>query len=114
MAKQTLVTLVDDIDGSKASVTVAFAWDGKSYEIDLSKRNAAAFENAITPYVKAARRAGPTPGSTRHRGTSTRRARDARSQSATVREWARANGYPDLADRGRIPAEVQAAYAGAN
>jgi hypothetical protein len=114
MAKQTLVSLVDDIDGSKASTTVAFAWDGKSYEIDLSKRNAAAFEKAVTPYLKAARRAGSTGGTTRRRGASTKRAQDSRSQSATVREWARATGYPNLADRGRIPAEVQAAYHAAN
>ena len=34
--------LIDDLDGSKAERTVEFSWDGKSYAIDLSKRNLAA------------------------------------------------------------------------
>ena len=114
MAKQTLVSLVDDIDGTKAAVTVSFAWDGKSYEIDLSKRNAAAFEKAVAPYVKVARRTGAASGSARRRGAAKARAGVGRSQAATIRDWARANGYPDLAGRGRIPAEVQAAYQAAN
>lgn len=114
MAKQTLVTLVDDIDGAKAAVTVSFAWGGKAYEIDLSKKNAAAFERAIAPYVKAARRAGSSGGQARRRGGATTQARRGRGQSAEIREWARANGYSELADRGRIPAEILAAYHATN
>jgi hypothetical protein len=47
----TTTTYTDDIDGSTAAGTVSFAFDGTHYEIDLSKRNAAAFEKAMRPYL---------------------------------------------------------------
>lgn len=49
---------VDDIDGSPAACTVAFALDGRRYEIDLSDRNAAALRGVFAPYVAVARKAG--------------------------------------------------------
>ena len=47
MAQQTSVSLVDDLDGGKAAETVAFGLDGSSFEIDLSKKNAAALRKAL-------------------------------------------------------------------
>lgn len=99
---ETVVNLTDDLDGSKADRTYAFEWGGSSYEIDLSRRNAAAFEKALRPYVDAARR------------VRVGRRRNARaSQSALnlgdVRAWAKENGL-QVADRGRIPASVVDAY----
>jgi hypothetical protein len=44
---QTIVELIDDIDGSKAEETIAFSFDGTSYEIDLSKKNARALRSDI-------------------------------------------------------------------
>jgi hypothetical protein len=41
MAQQVNVKFVDDLDGSDAAGTVSFAIDGRAYEIDLSKDNAA-------------------------------------------------------------------------
>ena len=35
-------------------------------------------------------------------------------QLQQIRLWARSNGYPDLSDRGRIPAEVEAAFEAAH
>lgn len=58
MAQSTIVYLTDDIDGSDADETIRFAFDGKSYEIDLSKKNAAALRRAIKPYLEAGRSAG--------------------------------------------------------
>ena len=43
MAQTIVVKLVDDMDGGDADETVAFGLDGKSYEIELSKKNAAAY-----------------------------------------------------------------------
>ncbi|MTD17135.1 hypothetical protein GIS00_24680 [Nakamurella sp. YIM 132087] len=37
MASITPVIMTDDLDGSKAAETVAFALDGSKYEIDLSQ-----------------------------------------------------------------------------
>ena len=56
MATETFTRLVDDMDGGKAERTVVFSWDGKGYEIDLSKKNIAALEKALKPYVTAARK----------------------------------------------------------
>ena len=41
MAQKVQVILVDDMDGGAAEETVSFSLDGVSYELDLSKKNAA-------------------------------------------------------------------------
>ena len=58
MAKKTITTveLTDDLNGGKADQTIAFGFDGVSYEIDLSRKNARDFERAVRPYVGAARK----------------------------------------------------------
>lgn len=70
MAQSTVVYLTDDLDGSDADETVKFALDGKSYEIDLNKKNASALRRALKPYVengrsaaRQARRTSRTAGS---------------------------------------------------
>jgi Lsr2 len=50
MAQKVTVEMTDDLDGSPADVTVALAVDGTAYEIDLSKRNAAAMRRAFVRY----------------------------------------------------------------
>lgn len=107
MAKKTVVTLVDDIDGSDAAETVSFAIDGTSYEIDLSADNAAAFRAALQPYVDAGRR---TPRRGGRRGASTAASS---ATSKEIRAWAEANGI-EVPSRGRIPATVQERYRDAN
>lgn len=109
MAKQTVVTeiLVDDLDGTPGERTVNFTWDGVSYEIELSKKNAVAFEKALKPYLDAARRI---------RGTRSRRAVAARSGKrdlTAIREWAAKNGF-EVSARGRIASTVIDAYEAAN
>ncbi|WP_149203761.1 histone-like nucleoid-structuring protein Lsr2 [Actinotalea subterranea] len=107
MAQKVQVVLVDDIDGGKADETVTFALDGVSYEIDLSTGNAAALRDAFASWVGHARRVGGrTRTARRSTGGSTRASG---GQSAEIRDWARANGYT-VNERGRIPAEVKAAY----
>src|SRR5436190_389025 len=53
---ETIITLTDDLDGTRADRTMMFAVDGTTYEIDLSKRNAAAFQKVLAPYLDAARK----------------------------------------------------------
>lgn len=112
MAKKTqsVVTLTDDLDGSKADRTLAFAFDGADYEIELSKKNATAFEKAIKPYLDAARK---TRGATTARGRTSTAKGNGRTRSrndlAQVRKWANANGL-DVSERGRIAKTVQDAY----
>lgn len=104
---ETIVTMTDDLDGSKADRTVAFSFDSVSYEIDLSKKNASTLEKVLRPYIAAARKA---PARTRRAARAGSRKASGRPPDLTaVREWARGNGY-ELADRGRIPIAILEAY----
>src|SRR4051794_30250922 len=67
MAQITEVRLLDDLDGGEAAESVAFSLDGKSYEIDLSEKHAAALRDAFAPFVSSARRAGGAAGASRPR-----------------------------------------------
>ncbi|TCJ21061.1 histone-like nucleoid-structuring protein Lsr2 [Nocardioides jejuensis] len=103
MAQKVSIVLIDDIDGGDADETVSFALDGTSYEIDLASANAARLREALAPYVGHARKvAGGRRTAAKKAGAS--------GGTREVREWARSNGWPDLGDRGRVPADVQTAY----
>jgi nucleoid-associated protein Lsr2 len=103
MAKQTITTLVDDIDGGKAEETVSFALDGTNYEIDLGKRNANKLRSEIQGYIEYARVVRNTANG-RRRG---RRSSGTFNEVDTkaVRAWAAANGI-EVNARGRISATV--------
>lgn len=107
MAQKVQVVLVDDLEGGTADETVTFSLDGVAYEIDLNTKNAAALRDAFAPWVGHGRRVGgrSRSGAARRGGTP----RSAGGKNAEIREWARANGYT-VSDRGRIPAEVKAAF----
>ena len=108
MAQKVNILLVDDIDESEASETVAFGLDGTSYEIDLNDEHAAQLRDALATYIGHARKAGGRPR--RSGGASRRSAAPADGPSAKdVREWARENGW-DVPDRGRVSTEVREAY----
>lgn len=106
MAQRVQVMLVDDIDGTDAEETVTFGLDGVTYEIDLSAGNAQKLRDDLASWVGHARRSGGRRTSGSGRATSTA---GKRTDLAAVREWARQNGH-QVSDRGRISAEVQAAY----
>jgi len=107
VAKQTTVTLVDDIDGTEADEQVEFAVDGRSYEIDLSSANVARLRDALGPFISAARR---TSGR-RSSGGAAAAARPStdREQNQAIREWAQQQGMK-ISERGRIPSNVLEAY----
>ncbi|MGD9988393.1 histone-like nucleoid-structuring protein Lsr2 [Pseudonocardia sp.] len=104
MAKQTTVTLVDDLDGSEAAEQVEFALDGKTYEIDLSSANVKRLRAALDPFINAARRSP-----SRRSGPGPARASSDREQNQAVREWALQQGMK-ISERGRIPTNVLEAY----
>ena len=103
MAQKVNVALEDDLDGGPADETVRFGIDSADYEIDLSKRHAAAFRRKLAPFIEHARKAG--------RGQPRRPGRTAasRQRSGEVRAWARENGIA-ISERGRIPANVVEQY----
>ena len=103
MAQKITVELEDDLEGGPAAETVRFGLDGSEYEIDLSKKNAAALRKQLTPYVEHARKAG--------RGQRRRSARtsSSRARSGDIRAWAKEQGI-SISERGRIPAGVVEQY----
>ena len=68
-----------------------------SYELDLSSKNAEKLRSALAKYVASARR---VRGARRGRNGS-RASKSSSVDLATVREWARANGF-EVSDRGRV------------
>lgn len=107
MARQVCVSYVDDLDGKRADETVTFSLDGSSYEIDLSSGNATRLRDALAEFVAAARRRrAPGPGD---RTVPAPAATSVRARNQDIRRWARAQGRL-ISDRGRLPADLIAAY----
>ena len=98
-----IVEVVDDFDGTPADQTVRFAFNGASYEIDLTRAHFEEFAEAIQPYIKVGRKTG----STRRRGNAGNPAQ--RLETAKIRAWAKEEGY-ELSERGRIPASIVEDY----
>jgi hypothetical protein len=110
MARKVEVQLIDDLDGTKAEETVTFALDGREYEIDLSKKNAAKLRTSLEPYLTAGQKLGRTPSpraAARSRGGSS--ARSDREQNQAIREWAQRKGL-DVSPRGRISRAIIEQY----
>lgn len=105
MAQKVQVVLVDDLDGGPADETVTFSLDGVAYEIDLSTENAAKLREAMATWVGLSRRVGGRAKPGRRVSGAPRRG----SASGDVRAWGRANGF-EVSERGRISAELRAAY----
>ena len=128
MATKVTENLIDDIDGSEAVRTLRFGWEGVDYEIDLSEVHLEVIDEAVSPFVEAARRiGGPVrPGRSRRPRTNPRIV-DAEivggevepnghvvdASPDTVRRWAVANGF-EVSNRGRISRTVMDAFRTAN
>ena len=103
MAQKVQVVLLDDIDGGSADETLKFSFEGASYEIDLSTAHADEFRASVAPWLKAARKvSGRTAGRV-----------VANSDTSKIRAWAKSSGL-GVSERGRISAEIRAAYAAAH
>jgi len=103
MARKTVITMTDDLDGAEGAGTVVFGLDGQAYEIDLTSEHADQFREWLAAYVAAGRKVRARGGG------SVRRDRPSRDHWAAVREWARTQGR-QVSDRGRIPAGIVADY----
>ena len=106
MAQKVQVLLVDDIDGGTADETVTFGLDGVTYEIDLTSGHASELRDAFAQWVGHARKVG---GRTAAKSTAARGRRSSSSDAQAIREWAKEHGH-HVSERGRISAEVKAAY----
>ena len=108
MARKVEVHLIDDLDGSKAEESVKFSLDGVSYEIDLSKKNAAKLRGGLEPYLKVAQKIGRAQAQ-RTGGRTRGSARSDREQNQAIREWAQRKGL-DVSPRGRISRSIIEQY----
>lgn len=111
MARVETIKLIDDVTGEVADETVQFAVDGDGYEIDLADANAKELRSALAGYIESARKLGrvtfgAAPATRRGGGS---RAVVDREQNQAIREWARSHGM-NVSDRGRIGADVIAAF----
>jgi len=104
MATITQTLVLDDLTGEEGATTLVFGLDGATYEIDLAPSSMEKVRGALEPLVEKARR---VDGKSKGRKSSA--SKPSNSNASKVREWARANGY-EVGNRGRIPAEVVAAY----
>jgi len=108
MASIVSVVVSDDLDGSPHAETVAFGFDGVSYEIDLTEKNRARLARDFAPYVEAARKVRPL----RPRTTNTGQSGSGADRTA-VRAWAKEQGL-NISDRGRIGAQIIQRYEAAH
>lgn len=116
MAKQVITNLVDDLDGGVAHETVRFSLDGTEYEIDLSTKNAKRLRASLTEYVNVGSRVPSRPPSQGGRSRPGQRRpasppplTGSKAERGAIRAWASSKGI-DVAERGRIKAEIMDAY----
>jgi hypothetical protein len=97
------------IDTAVVSADRAFAIQGQDYRIDLCVTHGNEFDNAVASFVGHARTGAAARSRTAARRRTTRSG--ARSTGPSeIRTWARANGFANVSDRGRVPREILAAY----
>lgn len=99
MARETIINLIDDIDGSKADVTIKYSFEGSNYEIDLTDDHAEDFREHMQEWLDRSRRVGVASNSQRA----------ANSKTGKIREWARSQGI-EVPTRGRLSEEILKAY----
>lgn len=109
MATSTVVTLVDDLDGSTGDVLTCFVALGETaVELDLSAEHRVELEEFLHRFLAAGRPVVPEPAAGKGASPRGRTSVD-RERLARIRDWARESGL-QVADRGRLKAEVVAAY----
>jgi hypothetical protein len=106
MAKQTIVKLIDDIDGSPATASVEFAVDGNSYTIDINDKHIKELRSKLAPFLEVARKVRLD---TRGSRASTTTSGSNKARNSAIREWALSEGV-QLPTRGRIARVVQETF----
>ncbi|WP_427007210.1 histone-like nucleoid-structuring protein Lsr2 [Pseudarthrobacter sp. H2] len=111
MAKKTFTRIVDDLTNEMLEEgqgeTIEFAFEGSSYSIDLSSKNADDFREAISKYTDVAtKNVARLP---RAASSSISAPKSNKEELQKIREWAKANGH-NISERGRVAQSVQDAY----
>lgn len=122
MARQTRIEFSDDIDGKVIDVdelqVVSWSWLGVDYEFDTTAANLERIEKTGRVPVSTLLEKSRKTGGRRRTGAAAKAATDkpakptarvGSEQAGAIWSWARQNGYV-VSDRGRIPADVAAAF----
>ncbi|WP_298585115.1 Lsr2 family protein [uncultured Kocuria sp.] len=114
MARTTQVVVTSDLSGEvlENPVGIDFSFAGADYHIDLSSDEATEFDNLLERYRNVATKVD------NRRQTATRSSKsstsdDRKEHIKKVREWAKSQNL-EVSDRGRISAEIEAAYKSAH
>jgi len=107
MAKSTITTVTDDIDGSADATPVSFTFQGVSYSIDLAPKNMDKLTKSLAPFIE---HASKNRGIATSSGRKTTAAKTSRGYDLVrLREWAGKNKI-NVPSRGRIPGAVVDQY----
>ena len=115
MARTEIIRITCDICGAVIDTAVgtgerAFAVDAQPYTIDLCITHTSEFDTLLAPFMQAGRSTStsrPARVATRRRPT---RSAAAGGSPKEIREWARANGFARVSERGRVPSDILAAW----
>ena len=113
MSRKEIVA--DDLTGADLTgmenTSAKITFDGKSASFDLSDASRAALADLVAGNGSAAlaRLLAKSDAAKPARARSGSRS-PASGDGAAKRNWLRANGYPDLAERGKFSAEMNTAY----
>jgi hypothetical protein len=103
MATKTVMTVVDDVDGSTKDVrTVEFGFQGVTYEADLGPASLDRLAAALAPFLMVARKKGS-------RRDGAVRITRLPPDNSVIRAWAAAN-HIALPTRGRISEAIRQRY----
>ncbi|WP_448852577.1 histone-like nucleoid-structuring protein Lsr2 [Corynebacterium sp. 335C] len=116
MGRKEIIQYFDDMTGESladdAVETIRFSYRGRNYVIDLSKGNAEKFDEALKPFIDAARVDAQAPAKAPQRKS--RGADEAtRNRNRIIRQWAKDQGL-DVADRGALSKDIIAKYEAAH
>jgi hypothetical protein len=116
VAKTTVVTITDDMDGSPNAETLRFSVATATYEIDLAPKNREKFDKALAPFIQKATRVGAAPRAMGLRGSGRSKSTGNPNAEAdrTARAWAQRTGYKvngkPVSSRGRLHPQVRQAW----
>lgn len=103
MAKKIVsrTVLVDDLDGTEATQTVPFTFDGKHYEVDLNDEHASELRAALAGYMTVARTVRKRNGQPKKKT-----GQPVSPSDREVREWARKRNVK-VSPTGRVPNSIR-------
>lgn len=110
----TVTLVMDDFEQDVPAVaTLNFSWEGTEYEIDVSEENLEWARELMAPLVETARKVGKqgrTPKRVRSDRERTHATSPGSDERMAIRDWARANGWPNQSNQGVISKKIMEAY----